>query len=30
VVARHLRDDRSPGWRIVDEADRTVVARRIV
>jgi predicted O-methyltransferase YrrM len=29
VVARHLRDDRTSGWRIVDEADRTVVARRV-
>jgi len=28
VVARHLRGDRWPGWTIVDEADRTVVARR--
>jgi hypothetical protein len=28
VVGRHPRDDRSPGWRIVDEADRMVVARR--
>jgi predicted O-methyltransferase YrrM len=27
VVARHLRGNRSPGWRIVAEADRTVVAR---
>jgi Methyltransferase domain len=28
VVARHLRGDRSPGWEIVAEADRTVVVRR--
>jgi predicted O-methyltransferase YrrM len=28
VVDRHLRGDGEPGWRIVAEADRTVVARR--
>ncbi len=28
VVARHLRAGSTPGWRIVAEADRTVVARR--
>lgn len=28
VVARHLRDDRQVQWTIVDEADRTVAARR--
>lgn len=29
VVARHLRDSAMPGWEIVAEADRTVVARRL-
>lgn len=29
VVARHLRSGAAPGWAIVAEADRTVVARRI-
>jgi predicted O-methyltransferase YrrM len=29
VVARHLRGERSPGWRIVGEADRTVAVRRV-
>jgi hypothetical protein len=29
VVARHLRDDRQVHWTIVDEADRTVAARRV-
>jgi predicted O-methyltransferase YrrM len=29
VVARHLRFGAAPGWAIVAEADRTVVARRI-
>lgn len=29
VVARHLRDGRSPGWSIVAEADRTVDIRRV-
>ncbi|MFI4991299.1 MAG: class I SAM-dependent methyltransferase [Solirubrobacterales bacterium] len=29
VVARHLRDGATPGWEIVAEADRTVVARRL-
>lgn len=29
VVASHLRGDRSPGWRIVAEADRTVAAQRL-
>jgi predicted O-methyltransferase YrrM len=28
VVARHLREGRSPEWTIVEEADRTVLARR--
>lgn len=28
VVARRLRDGAAPGWEIVAEADRTVVARR--
>jgi len=28
VVARHLREGRTPGWEIVGESDRTVVARR--
>jgi hypothetical protein len=29
VVDRHFRDDGTPGWRIVAEADRTVVLARI-
>lgn len=29
VVARRLRDPGTPGWEIVAEADRTVVARRV-
>jgi predicted O-methyltransferase YrrM len=29
AVARHLRDNASEGWRIIAEADRTVVALRI-
>lgn len=29
VVARYLRDGASPGWAIVAEADRTVVAQRL-
>ncbi len=29
VVERHLRRGATPGWRIVAEADRTVVARRL-
>jgi hypothetical protein len=29
VVARHLRGGRQGGWTIVDEADRTVAARRV-
>jgi predicted O-methyltransferase YrrM len=29
VVARHLRGDRSQGWRIVAEADRTVAVLRV-
>ncbi len=29
VVARRLRAPGTPGWEIVDEADRTVVARRL-
>jgi predicted O-methyltransferase YrrM len=29
VVARRLREPGTPGWEIVDEADRTVVARRV-
>ncbi len=29
VVRRRLREGASPGWEIVAEADRTVVARRL-
>ena len=29
VVGRYLRGDRSPAWRIVAEADRTVAVRRV-
>ncbi|HUA75415.1 MAG TPA: class I SAM-dependent methyltransferase [Solirubrobacteraceae bacterium] len=30
VVARHLREGRTPGWEIVAEADRTVAARHVL
>jgi len=29
VVARHFRDAATPGWEILDEADRTVVVARV-
>jgi hypothetical protein len=30
VVSRHLRGGGTPGWEIIAEADRTVVARRVM